>query len=340
MSNDTRATSVLFGFDFQVNAAIALMLENIKDMKRLRIEGELEDIEITLKDGTKIYAQAKSVVKSSSDFRNVIKNMTNSLISLQNASQNAFEKSIKIKELIMITNSPNPLNDKSSKTLFYLDARRTYESLTTSLQDKITKIMDKNKISLDLSKFKIQILPFETDDEAERYKFIKQYIQEFLSEIDTSYNGITKKLMTIWQREIFKNGTQEKLTYELSKKDVIRPIIVILTEPTIISDELRNKFDTPIFNETTKKYSNVINVCVNKYDFFSKVLFDYNSFTHIGNSSEKINYFISDLWKNYTEYFENIESNDEVRECLVKIILYKIISNRITINKIKEGVQL
>ncbi|MCW6677701.1 hypothetical protein NH286_00850 [Anaerococcus sp. NML200574] len=340
MSNNTRATSVLFGFDFQVNAAIALMLENIKDIKKLRIEGELEDIEITLKDDVKIYSQAKSVVKSSSDFRNVIKNMTNSLISLQNASQKASEKSKEIKELIMITNSPNPLNDMDSISTFSLDAHRTYESLSPHLQDKINNIMDKNNISLDLSKFKIQILPFETDDETERYKFIKQYIQEFLSEIDTSYNGITKKLMTIWQREIFKNGTQEKLTYELSKKDVIRPIIVILTESTNISDELRYGFDTPIFNETIKKYSNVIHVCVNKFDFFSQVLFDYNSFIYYGKASEKINCFISDLWKNYTEYFDNIESDDEVRECLIKIILYKIISNRITINKIKEGVQL
>ena len=32
------ATSVLFGFDFQANAAIVLMLENIKDMSSIRLE--------------------------------------------------------------------------------------------------------------------------------------------------------------------------------------------------------------------------------------------------------------------------------------------------------------
>ena len=41
------ATSVLFGFDFQANAAIVLMLENIKDMSSIRLEGS-EDIEINL----------------------------------------------------------------------------------------------------------------------------------------------------------------------------------------------------------------------------------------------------------------------------------------------------
>ena len=49
----------LFGFDFQVNAAIILMLENIKELKSLRLEGEKEDIELTLENGEKILAQAK-----------------------------------------------------------------------------------------------------------------------------------------------------------------------------------------------------------------------------------------------------------------------------------------
>lgn len=41
------ATPVLFGFDFQANAAIVLMLENIKYMTSIRLEG-YEDIEINL----------------------------------------------------------------------------------------------------------------------------------------------------------------------------------------------------------------------------------------------------------------------------------------------------
>ena len=43
-----RANAVLFGFDFQRNAAIVLMLENIKDLRSVRLEGNEEDIELTL----------------------------------------------------------------------------------------------------------------------------------------------------------------------------------------------------------------------------------------------------------------------------------------------------
>lgn len=46
-----RANAVLFGFDFQRNAAIVLMLENIKDLHTLRLEGNHEDIELTLDNG-------------------------------------------------------------------------------------------------------------------------------------------------------------------------------------------------------------------------------------------------------------------------------------------------
>ena len=66
--SDRRAHAVFFGFDFQVNAAIMLMLENIKELKYLRLEGNYEDIELTLVDDQKILAQAKAVENASSDF--------------------------------------------------------------------------------------------------------------------------------------------------------------------------------------------------------------------------------------------------------------------------------
>ena len=61
------ATPSAFGWDFQVNAAIIIMLDNIKEMTAIRLEGD-EDIEVNLDDGTSILAQAKSVVRSSEDF--------------------------------------------------------------------------------------------------------------------------------------------------------------------------------------------------------------------------------------------------------------------------------
>ena len=60
---DRNASPSAFGWDFQANAAILLMLENIREADKVRVEGADEDIEITLKDKTKIYSQVKSVIK-------------------------------------------------------------------------------------------------------------------------------------------------------------------------------------------------------------------------------------------------------------------------------------
>ena len=50
--SERNASASAFGWDFQANSAILLMLENIKDAKRIRVEGADEDIEVTLQDKT------------------------------------------------------------------------------------------------------------------------------------------------------------------------------------------------------------------------------------------------------------------------------------------------
>ncbi len=170
------ATSALFGLDFQANAAIVLMLENIKNMVSIRLEG-YEDIDIDLNDGSHIFAQAKAVVKSSSDFSNVISNLKKSLISLSEANH---KSGIITKELIYITNTPNPFKEKYPNLIFCRNAHREYTSLPKYLKDKVSKFMSHIKQPLDTDKFKIQILPFETDNDIERYKCVMEAIGDFI----------------------------------------------------------------------------------------------------------------------------------------------------------------
>lgn len=60
MAKSRRANAVVFGFDFQVNAAIVLMIENIEDLKSLRLEGNYEDIEIELENNQCMQSADKS----------------------------------------------------------------------------------------------------------------------------------------------------------------------------------------------------------------------------------------------------------------------------------------
>ena len=50
MANGSNASPEVFGFDFQVNATIFLLLDNIKDVKTIRMKGASEDIELTMND--------------------------------------------------------------------------------------------------------------------------------------------------------------------------------------------------------------------------------------------------------------------------------------------------
>lgn len=151
MAKSRRANAVVFGFDFQVNAAIVLMIENIEDLKSLRLEGNYEDIEIELENNQYILAQAKAVERSSSDFRNVRKNLEKSLISLSEGNQK-----VDAQRLILITNSPNPLNEEASRSIFWGDAHREFLSLPESSQELIRRYLDNINQPLDTDKFMIQ----------------------------------------------------------------------------------------------------------------------------------------------------------------------------------------
>lgn len=150
MAKSRRANAVVFGFDFQVNAAIVLMIENIEDLKSLRLEGNYEDIEIELENNQYILAQAKAVERSSSDFRNVRKNLEKSLISLSEGNQK-----VDAQRLILITNSPNPLNEEASRSIFWGDAHREFLSLPESSQELIRRYLDNINQPLDGSTFPV-----------------------------------------------------------------------------------------------------------------------------------------------------------------------------------------
>ena len=66
----SNASSTAFGWEFQSNAAIVLMLKNIKNALSVKVEGSTEDIEIALDNGNMIFSQAKSVFRPD-DYSNV-----------------------------------------------------------------------------------------------------------------------------------------------------------------------------------------------------------------------------------------------------------------------------
>ena len=101
----SNATASAFGWEFQSNAAIMLMLKNIEKASKVKVEGENEDVEITFSNGKMLMAQAKAV-EDPDDFRNVKGKLEAGLRTLDAASKIA-----DVEQLVFVTNSPNPFNN-------------------------------------------------------------------------------------------------------------------------------------------------------------------------------------------------------------------------------------
>ena len=307
MSN-RRADAGMFGFDFQVNAAIVLMLENIKTLSSVRLEGNEEDIVLTLNNKKKILAQAKAVQNGSSDFRNVRANLKKALTTLSEGAQSA-----DVDKLIFITNSANPFNDDSSRSVFYAPTRRKFSDLPPSAQAIIQEYLSAIAQPLNTDNFVIQVFNFETDDDKERYKVVK----------------------------IFENGSKKDAGITINKKGIIWPLIVLETDISKYDDEYEDLFDIGVYEEVTRRYQTVIDDCCERVDFFTKILYDYREFkSEKKNSKEKNIAFIQTTWEQYKTEFMDSSIDDETLEALTQIILYNVLRRRKLIESIRREVNL
>ena len=154
MSNRNASASA-FGWDFQVNSAIVLVLENIKDAERVRVEGVHEDIEITLKSKLKVYAQVKSVVRPD-DTKNVISKLSKTLEALNGDAKNG-DGSL----FTYVTNSANPFNNKRTLSYFVGRTHLNFDELPDVAREKISNIISTKGFSdLDIHKFDLRVIPF------------------------------------------------------------------------------------------------------------------------------------------------------------------------------------
>ena len=335
MSN-RRADAGMFGFDFQVNAAIVLMLENIKTLSSVRLEGNEEDIVLTLDNKKKILAQAKAVQNGSSDFRNVRANLKKALTTLSEGAQSA-----DVNKLIFITNSANPFNDDSSRSVFYAPTRRKFSDLPPSAQTIIQEYLSAIAQPLNTDNFVIQVFNFETDDDKERYKVVMQEVNDFIGRLSTTSPGIGRRLLDIWQNRIFENGSKKDASITVTKKGIIWPLIVLETDISKYDDEYEDLFDIGVYEEVTRRYQTVIDDCCERVDFFTKILYDYREFKSVKkNSKEKNIDFIQTTWEQYKTEFMDPSIDDETLEALTQIILYNVLRRRKLIESIRREVNL
>ena len=338
---DRSASAVMLGFNFEINAAIVLMLENIVDLQSVRAEGEFEDIDLRLNDGSWIFAQAKAVVNAESDFSHVRENLKKALVSLSEAERRATDP---VNYMVMITNSINPLNDIATMSCFYGHAHKDYKDLPDRAKNIINKIVAKAGIQIDLSKFRIQVIPFVGDDENERYKVVREVVKAFLGKVgvlnaNTEY--LTEQLLEVWQTQVLHNGSTKAKSITITKAGIVWPLLALLTDVRTNNSILGDYENDPaIYGEIIRAYGQIINHKQDKFEFYSRVLYDFRDYPFEGSVRERIESFVANEWKRYLEDFQNLSIDGSVLEIVIKITIESIINQRIEISRIKERVRL
>lgn len=328
------ASYELEGWDFQLNAAIFMVLKDVKNIDKIRLEGKFQDIEITNSDKKTIHAQAK-FVHGYDDDRNVIRNLQSALISLEES----LSKDPECISIVYCTNNPNPL--KKDKDFYSGITNVSYGELPKDSKAVVDDIIKKNcQDDFDRSRLRIQIIPFHGDDPDNRYKVIKEAVNEFLAELGFGESGFSKLLLPIWQNQVFKNGTIPDTDVRIKKSDLIWPLIFLVTDQASEA-YIMEEIDQDLYEDVKSKYRNLVQNTVDKFEFYTKVVGDFNDFKFEGNPREKRHNFIAEKWRDYLIKLKGeIFMSDEEQEYVIKMILHKILVKRSEIDKIKKGVGL
>ena len=331
MSKSSNATASAFGWEFQSNAAIMLMLKNIVEASKVKVEGETEDIEIRFSNGKILMAQAKSVEKPD-DFRNVKRNLEAGLRTLNVAS-----KITDVEQLVFVTNSPNPFNNIKTMHKFSSPINMVpFSELPSSCQKSITDICSKNGYSLNTSMLKVCVMQFHGESDDERYKVLQSLTMEFLNGL-----GVDKvsanQMLSLWQNSFRVNASQR--TSAITKESMVWPIIAVQCEVRETDVELED-YDESDIAEILQKYKGVINNNSERFEFVSKVLSDFNDFYPAMKSRERVERFISERWEQYKSDFDLKSAYSTTEEIVIRLTLSKVLKSRRVIAEIKSKVKL
>lgn len=331
MPRSSNATASAFGWEFQSNAAIMLMLQNIVNASKAKVEGEREDVEITLSNGKMLMAQAKSV-ENPEDVSFVIKKLKDALKTLNEAS-----KISEVEQLVFVTNSPNPFNDVTTMYKFSSALNMVpYSELPRNCQNIIDEICITNGYNLDTSMLMVCVMQFHGKDENERYKVLISLTERFLGSLGVQRVS-TDQILSLWQNSFRVNASQR--TSVITKKSMVWPIIAILCEVRENDAEL-DDFDSADVSEILQKYRAVINNNCERFEFISKILDDFNDFCPELKSKERVNRFISEKWEKYKKEFDLKNTDAVTEETVIRLTIMNVLKSRRVIAEIKGRVKL
>lgn len=355
MARNQRAHKTKAGYNFQDLAAIVLFIDNFDNLKSIKAEGNNEDIDVQLLDGTWKFAQAKMISDPlNSDKRYRRRRMSEAYTSLCNNFMNSSDA---VSKIIYVSNCEDPLGekDKANSSIYGISTPIRFDQLAQTTQDRVEKMLS-NKIKkqagnnhidtqqLDKVKkaFEVKIIPFDPQHRYEdKFGAVQQYVGNFLSSRKLS-KEISLIVMRNWHDLIRENSESYATDSVLLKKDFLWVIVVIEFNQPFVNDNLAFKLnlDSAIMDEVSDKFGEILDYINEHFEFCSAIWNDKDQYENKLKSKGKrlssyIYSFVNDSWQDYKDKIKLEDASDEENEALVKLALYRILTKQNMINKIK-----
>ena len=353
---DNDASSSVFGYLFQAEAATWLFLNNFEITKSMKVETEKQDIELLFKDNTRLYAQAKAQ-QSYSTSPNSYSKLASALSSLSRTKKNKNDK------ILYISNLQDPLNSVNDTQIRFQEI--AYKSLSPKQKETVDKCLKSiiKKLNKDIynnpssSEDKTKLLDCVKNIDLDSLYFCSIYRCSEMREVDIIDN-IKLKLSSLFPRDefnvlkVFENWYDLALVSESSVQDNSSKKITIndfslclansslrleqfdyngLVDKNIIHEissasreRVEELIDNKIFDFKNDNWL-VFNSIINQYDEFKKhkpKLYDRD--------------FIEENWSQFKDKLTLADEEDDVREVLTRYYLYRFLNKESTIKRIKN----
>lgn len=260
------ASASAFGWQFQINIAIYLMIKYFGKFKEMKIEGEKEDIEISLNNSKKIYAQAKSKQNiNDGDTSSYSTKLRKALESLSDVNDNDSESLIYISNL-----EPNPLNSGTNE--FELVSFFKYNELSLASKEKIDIQLNQLQKNINRDKLIIAKVPFFGEDKETKQKYIIAKIENFLTFISSDLLPYKNRFLQMLESEALHNATQNNMKLKFKKEDILwRLLILKLGDGNSIKFDESMEIEEETFFEALDTYDRIINYKEADFDVYNKI---------------------------------------------------------------------
>lgn len=296
---NTNASATQAGFHYQNMVGLILLLDNIKEIKAINVEGT-DDIDVIFNDGYTSYYQVKEVQNPND--KHTSTKLRDALQTLLNDS-----KMPKVRALVYVSNAYYPLGVSKNSHLFdesYFLYR--YDQLPENLQKKVDLQISKFNTDFDISKFYVLRIEYSGGDVRSKESVLNSVIDEFVQRANLS----NKTALTAHWKSMISDST-ERADNKITKKDFYCHTVIIET----LTDPNFNDF----FEEYKIKFGNEVYIQQNYNDILDRFMYDFP--------------IVNSIQKNFYDFMGNHMNldRDEVKKRFV-MSTYRDIANKLELS--------